>query len=178
MAAGGWTAAFRCASAGIHAFDSFLITCRIQPCFMCALERDPIPDHSTGIKRIAQYALDRAALHKTSTPGMVSKIVALSGNCCWIEMLEVILVHDVFDDLIFRFVNYERLAAACGMVSQTGRCLITVLQCFFLHTAQDFAGETDGVVFIHPFDDTLDQCTEWTVDQRLGNTDHIHITFF
>ena len=58
-------------------------------------------------------------------------------------------------------------AAACRLVSKTWRCLVAVLQGLFLHAAQNLARETDRIVFVHPFDNTLDQRAERTVDQWL-----------
>ena len=93
-------------------------------------------------------------------------------------MLKIILVHDVFDNLVFRFIDHKRFAAACRLVSKTWRCLVAVLQSLFLHAAQNLARETDRIVFVHPFDNTLDQRTERTVDQRLGDADYINIILF
>ena len=134
---------------------------------MRTFERYPVPDHSAGIKGIPKNPLNRAAFHPVSASGAVSKIIAFAGDRRRIQMLKIILVHDVFDNLVFRFIDHKRFAAACRLVSKTWRCLVAVLQSLFLHAAQNLARETDRIVFVHPFDNTLDQRTERTVDQWL-----------
>ena len=105
---------------------------------MGTVEGNAIPDHSTGIERIAQHTLDGAAFHPVSASGAVSKIIAFAGDRRRIQMLKIILVHDVFDNLVFRFIDHKRFSATCRLVSKTWRCLVAVLQSLFLHAAQDF----------------------------------------
>ena len=107
---------------------------------MGTVEGDAIPDHSTSVERITQYTFDRAALHEISASGAVSEVIASAGNCCRVKMFEVVLIHDVFDNPVFRFIDHKRFAVACRLVSKTWRCLIAVLQGLFLHAAQDFTG--------------------------------------
>ena len=55
-------------------------------------------------------------------------------------MLEVVLIHDVLDNLVFCLIDDKRFTTANGPISETGCCLVAVLQRFFLHAAQDFTG--------------------------------------
>ena len=63
-------------------------------------------------------------------------------------------------------------------IAKTGRRLIAFLQGFFFHATQDLTRQSNGIVFIHPFDDALDQAAKRSLDQWLRHTDHIYIVFF
>ena len=62
-------------------------------------------------------------------------------------------------------------------IAKTGRRLIAFLQGFFFHATQDLTRQSNGIVFIHPFDDALDQAAKRSLDQWFRHTDHIHIVF-
>ena len=62
-------------------------------------------------------------------------------------------------------------------IAKTGRRLIAFLQGFFFHATQDLTRQSNGIVFIHPFDDALNQAAKRSLDQWLRHTDHIHIVF-
>ena len=46
------------------------------------------------------------------------------------------------------------------------------------HAAHHFPGEADGVVFVHPLDDPLDQGAKRSVDKWLGHAHHIDVVLF
>ena len=60
-------------------------------------------------------------------------------------------------------------------IAKTGRRLIAFLQGFFFHATQDLTRQSNGIVFIHPFDDALDQAAKRSLDQWLRYTDHVYI---
>ena len=60
-------------------------------------------------------------------------------------------------------------------IAKTGRCLIAFLQGFFFHATQDLTRQSNGIVFIHPFDDALDQAAKRSLDQWFRYTDHVYI---
>ena len=60
-------------------------------------------------------------------------------------------------------------------IAKTGRCLIAFLQGFFFHATQDLTRQSNGIVFIHPFDDALDQAAERSLNQWFRYTDHVYI---
>ena len=60
-------------------------------------------------------------------------------------------------------------------IAKTGRCLIAFLQGFFFHATQDLTRQSNGIVFIHPFDDALNQAAERSLNQWFRYTDHVYI---
>ena len=60
-------------------------------------------------------------------------------------------------------------------IAKTGRRLIAFLQGFFFHATQDLTRQSNGIVFIHPFDDALDQAAKRSLDQWFRYTDHVYI---
>ena len=71
--------------------------------------------------------------------------------------------------------NDRRLAPLCNPVSQRRPGLIASPLGLLPHSPGNFPGEPDGVVFVHPFNDALDQAAEGTVHKRLGDADHVYI---
>ena len=60
-------------------------------------------------------------------------------------------------------------------IAKAGRRLIAFLQGFFFHATQDLTRQSNGIVFIHPFDDALNQAAKRSLDQWFRYTDHVYI---
>ena len=57
------------------------------------------------------------------------------------------------------------------------RQLVAISESFFFHTSQDFSGEPDRVIFVHPLNDTLDQGAKRTVYKWLRYAYYLHMIF-
>ena len=60
-------------------------------------------------------------------------------------------------------------------IAKTGRRLIAFLLGLFFYATQDLTRQSNGIVFIHPFDDALDQAAKRSLDQWFRYTDHVYI---
>ena len=68
-----------------------------------------------------------------------AQVIAFSGDGGCILIVEIVLIHDILDDPVFVFIDHKWTSATHCIISQTGRGLVAVLQCFFLHTADHFS---------------------------------------
>ena len=143
---------------------------------MGAGERDSVPNHLPQVEAVFQYAFHRTAVEPVAGLGAKAKAVQLAGHAGEIQAV-VILPENTLCHGVLRFVDGVGFPAAGRVVAQTGAQLVALAQGLFLHTAQDLAGEVDGIVFVEPLDDHLDQAAEHALHDGLGHADDLHAAF-
>ena len=65
-------------------------------------------------------------------------------------------------------------AGAWDAVAKRRPALVAAPQGLFRHAAEHVAGEADGIKFIHPLNDALNQAAEGPVRQWFGDADHLY----
>ena len=143
---------------------------------MGAGECDSVPNHLSQVEAVFQYTLHGTAVETVAGLGAKAQAVQLASHAGEIQAI-VIFPENALGHDVLRFVDGVGLPAAGRIVAQTGPQLVTLAQGLFLHTTQDLSGEVDGVVFVEPLDDHLDQAAEHALHDGLGHADNLHAAF-
>lgn len=133
-----------------------------------------VPSEFPDINRVAQNILYRAVFKGVPAVGANAAGVEIPGD--GIKPLAVCKGLKDFPDKgsLFRDRNE---CAVFRAIAEGRRGLELALLGVDGHGALDLLGEPDGVKFIHPLNDALDQGTEGTGDERFRNGHHIHAAF-
>ena len=82
---------------------------------------------------------------------------------------------DALYNVCLQGIRFRGIPASDRNIAERGNGLVAAAHGFFRHAAQDFAGQTDGVIFVHPFNDAFNQGTKWAVHHGFGNTDNFYV---
>ncbi|EET59296.1 hypothetical protein BRYFOR_08818 [Marvinbryantia formatexigens DSM 14469] len=146
--------------------------------FLRAVTFDAVPGDFADIKTIAQNIDDRARLKFSAAPGSNAALIERTRNGGGTQADDGKLEEDILHDFCFLRHNFKRLSASGSTVAKTGRALAAPAQRLFRHTAQYLAGQVDGIIFIHPFDNTFNQTAERALGKRLCDADDINAVLF
>ena len=93
-------------------------------------------------------------------------------------MIICVLPENNLDNLGFLRHDHRRLPMVNDPVPERRARLIAAALRLFHHAAGNLSRKPDRVIFIHPFNDPLDQAAKRSICKRLRDTDHIHIMLF
>ena len=128
------------------------------------------PAKLSDIDRVAEDVFHGAVFHKVAVFGADAHVVEGSGDFAAALAVKVPL-ENLADqrrevgvgDQLFPLAEVAEGGAVDGVAPADG----------LLHTPEDLAGKADAVVFVHPFNNPLDQAAEGAVDGWLGDADNL-----
>lgn len=133
-----------------------------------------VPSEFPNINRVAKYILYRAVFKGVPTMGANAAGVEISGD--GIKPLAVCKGLKDFPDKGSLFRDGDKCSVFRPVAEGRGGLELALLGVDG-HRSLDLLGEPDGVKFIHPLNDALDQRAEGTGDERFRNGHNIHAAF-
>ena len=127
---------------------------------MASFKGNAVPCDGSGIKRIFQNTGHGSSVEWIAPLCVVGKGIAKAGNSGRRKMAGVKLFHNKGYGFKFFFVDHKRSAFSHCIISKTWTCLVSLAKGFFFHSPFYLPGKAYGIVFVHPFNDPLDQSAE------------------